>query len=63
MDKFNHKFLNAPEWQQERFSTVFEQLEHYNLSEEERCSLLWLCGFEQSTLYNIMTIMQKVQKG
>ncbi|KAF1302191.1 hypothetical protein [Candidatus Enterococcus willemsii] len=63
MDKFNHKFLNAPEWQQERFSAVFEQLEQYNLSEEERSSLLWLCGFEQSTLYNIMTIIQKVQKG
>lgn len=56
---FKDKLQDAPQWQLERFEKVMDQLEGIDLSDDEKGTMLWLCGFEQESIDNVMAVIGK----
>lgn len=62
MKTFNQRYQESPEWQQKACDNVLSQLEGIDLSDSEKGSLLWLCGTEQQTVDNILSIIIKAMQ-
>ena len=63
MKTFKQRYQDAPEWQKKAFDKVLNQLEVIELSDSEKVTLLWLCGTEQQSINNILSIITKaIQK-
>lgn len=59
MMMFTDKLQDAPQWQRERFDEVMERLEGINLTDDEKGTMLWICGFEQESIDNVMAVIGK----
>lgn len=63
MKTFNQRYQESPEWQKKACDNVLAQLEGMELTDSEKCTLLWLCGTEQHSVNNILSIITKaIQK-
>ncbi|MBA2696960.1 MAG: hypothetical protein H0U62_14240 [Actinobacteria bacterium] len=50
-----------PVWQAARLATLLDALEGVPLSNAERASLTWLCGFEAHTVENIAAVIRRAR--
>jgi hypothetical protein len=50
-----------PSWQADRLTTLLSTLGAIPLSDAERASLTWLCGFEAHTVENIAAVIWRAQ--
>ena len=58
---FNEKLAQSPAWQIDRYNDLIlkSEINHKDLTDSEKRSLLWLAGFEQETCNNIVSAMGK----
>jgi len=53
----------VPPWQADRLATLLDALGGVPISEAERRSLAWLCGFEAATVDNIAAVIRRARGG
>jgi len=51
----------VPQWQADRLATLLDALGGVPISEAERRSLAWLCGFEAATVDNIAAVIRRAR--
>ena len=49
-----------PQWQAERLATLLTALDGVPVTDAERASLTWLCGFEADTVENIAKLIHRI---
>ena len=52
-----------PAWEATRLATLLDALDGIPISEAERRSLAWLCGFEAATVENIAAVIRRARAG
>ena len=52
---------NASQYEQAKIDMLNEVLKDIELSKDEEKSLIWLCGWEKSTVENICSVMNKLK--
>jgi len=52
-----------PPWQAARLEVLLDALDDVPMSEAERRSLTWLCGFEADTVENIAAVIRRARGG
>ena len=62
--------MNGPEqsdlllpWQATRLATLLDALGSIPVSDAERVSLAWLCGFEADTVENLAAVIRRARGG
>lgn len=55
------KLATVPQWQQERFLDVLDQLDYIDITDSELQTLLWLCGFEKTSADNVVSLIIKAK--
>jgi len=53
----------VPQWQADRLATLLDALGGVPISEAERRSLAWLCGFEAATVENVAAVIRRARGG
>ena len=53
---------NASQYEQAKIDMLNEVLKDIELSKDEEKSLIWLCGWEKSTVENICSVMNKLKE-
>jgi len=53
----------VPQWQADRLATLLDALDGVPISEAERRSLAWLCGFEAATVENVAAVIRRARGG
>ena len=54
-------FERVPGWQADRLATLLDALGDVPLSDAERRTLTWLCGFEAHTVEHLVTVIEQAQ--
>ena len=50
-----------PQWQADRLATLLDALDGVPLTDAERRSLAWLCGFEAATVENVAAVIHRIK--
>lgn len=53
---------NASQYEQAKIDMLNEVLKDIEISKDEEKSLIWLCGWEKSTVENICSVMNKLKE-
>ena len=59
----SREFERLPAWQAARLEVLLDALDDVPISEAERRSLTWLCGFEAETVENIAAVIRRARGG
>lgn len=62
MKTFTQRYQEAPDFQKKACDKVLAQLEGIELTDSEKCTLLWLCGTEQHSINIILAIINKAMQ-
>ena len=57
------EFEGLPAWQAARLEVLLDALDGIPISDAERCSLTWLCGFEADTVENVAAVIRRARGG
>ena len=52
-----------PPWEAARLAVLLDALEGVAISDAERRSLAWLCGFEADTVENLAAVIRRARGG
>jgi hypothetical protein len=50
-----------PPWQSDRLATLLDALDGIPVSDAERRSLAWLCGFEADTVEHLAAVIRRAR--
>ena len=50
-----------PQWQADRLVTLLAELDGVPISDAERRSLAWLCGFEDHTVVHLAAVIHRIK--
>ena len=59
----SREFERLPAWQAARLEVLLDALDDVPISEAERRSLTWLCGFEADTVENLAAVIRRARGG
>ena len=57
------EFERLPAWQAARLEVLLDALDDVPISDAERRSLTWLCGFEADTVENLAAVIRRARGG
>ncbi len=57
------EFEGLPAWQAARLEVLLDALDDVPISDAERRSLTWLCGFEADTVENLAAVIRRARGG
>ena len=57
------EFEGLPAWQAARLEVLLDALDGIPISDAERRSLTWLCGFEADTVENVAAVIRRARGG
>ena len=55
------EFEGLPAWQAARLEVLLDALDGIPISDGERRSLTWLCGFEADTVENVAAVIRRAR--
>jgi len=59
----SREFERLPAWQAARLEVLLDALDDVPISDAERRSLTWLCGFEADTVENLAAVIRRARGG
>jgi len=60
-EHFDRPAEPLPQWQAARLATLLDALDGIPISDAERRTLTWLCGFEKHTVEHLVAVIEQAQ--